>query len=89
MKTLIFIILCMSLPVMAHDEVAKHACRAPRDSGPITSSMEREILHAELTIYEKCMFTFVREQQKQAEVHDSAARAAVDEWNNYIESLSR
>jgi hypothetical protein len=89
MKTLIFFILCVSLPVMAHEEVDEHTCRAPRDSGPLTSSMEREIFHAELSIYEKCMFTYVREQQKLAEVHESAARTAIDEWNNYIESRTR
>lgn len=89
MKTLLTLILCISLPVMAHDIVEDHTCRAPRDSGPLRSNMEREIFHAELSIYEKCMFTYVREQQKFAEVHDGAARAAIDEWNNYIESRTR
>ena len=86
MKTLLALILCVSLPVMSHDIVEDHTCSAPRDSGPITSSMEREIFHAELSIYEKCMFTYIREQQKLAEVHESAARLAIDEWNNYLES---
>jgi hypothetical protein len=89
MKIFIVLVFFISFPVMAHDAVDAHSCRAPRSSGPVNSTMEREIFHAELSIYEKCMFEYVREQQKLAEVHDSAARATLDEWNNYIESRFR
>ena len=48
--------------------------------------MEGEIFTAELAIYEKCMFTYIRNQQREAGVHEDAAVSALDEWNEYLQT---
>jgi hypothetical protein len=46
--------------------------------------MEQEMFQAELAIYESCMFGYIREQQRQAGVHEDAAQSALDTWNEYL-----
>ncbi|NNE36768.1 MAG: hypothetical protein HKN08_00565 [Gammaproteobacteria bacterium] len=46
--------------------------------------MENEMFQAELILFEKCMFDFIRKQQQLSEVHQQAAQVALEKWNDYL-----
>jgi hypothetical protein len=89
MKQLTILIFFLSFQLAAHESVETKVCNTPSNTGRITSDMEMEMLQAELVIYEKCMFDFIRDQQKQAEVHEQAAQNAMITWNDYLSSRMR
>jgi hypothetical protein len=86
MRNTFVILLLMAVPVFAHDTVAGHTCEKPDISMQLSSTIEREILHAQLAIFESCMFDYIRDQQRQASVHEQAAQAALEEWNALLQA---
>jgi len=86
MRNMFIFLLIISLPAFAHDTVTGYTCTKPGKPDQAASLMEKEIFHAQLAIFEGCMFDYIRNQQRQASVHDQAAQTALDEWNNFIQS---
>mgnify|MGYP006209620219 CR=1 FL=1 len=84
MKYLSILLLVFSLQLSAHESVQSIECPPPLNTGRYTSEMEQEIFQAELSIYENCMFEYIREQQRLADVHEDAADSALNTWNDYL-----
>jgi hypothetical protein len=85
MKYLSGLFLIFSIQAYTHEIVEPYNCTPPSSTGKkITSEMEKEFLHSVLLIYESCMFGYIREQQRLADVHEVAAEDAMKEWNNYL-----
>ena len=84
MKYLSTLLLVFSIQLSAHESVESNECPPPLNTGRYTSAMEQEIFQAELSIYESCMFEYIREQQELADVHEDAADSALNTWNDYL-----
>ncbi|MGY8815610.1 MAG: hypothetical protein ACKVHQ_12980 [Gammaproteobacteria bacterium] len=84
MKYLSTLLLVFSIQLSAHEAVELNECPPPLTTGRYTSDMEQEIFQAELSIYESCMFEYIREQQKLADVHENAVDSALNTWNEYL-----
>jgi len=82
----VLVCLCVFIPsVNSHETVDEHTCSKPVRPGEVSSMMEREVFYAQLAIFEQCIFDYIRGQQRQAELHEQAARSALDEWASYIQ----
>ncbi|MGK0298058.1 MAG: hypothetical protein ACI9XC_001676 [Gammaproteobacteria bacterium] len=84
MKNLSTLLLFFSIQLSAHESVKSNECPSPLNTGRYTSDLEQEIFQAELSIYESCMFEYIRKQQKLADVHEDAADSALNTWNDYL-----
>jgi len=73
-----------TFPVNAHEEITAHSCPLPVRPGRITSQWELENYHVQLEIFERCMFEYVKDQQRQAQHHENAAQQAMQEWKSYL-----
>lgn len=70
--------------VPAHESIAVHACSKPVRPAQISSRWELETFQLANELFERCMFDYIRDQQKQAQRHEQAARAALDEWSDSL-----
>ena len=89
MKYLSILLLIISINGFAHEKIEQQSCAQPANTGRITSDIESEMFQAELLIYERCMFDYIRAQHDQADVHDYAADVALELWNEYLRSKLR
>ncbi len=84
MKYILLLSLIFPLSVYPHETVLPADCPMPGNTGRITSQIENEMFQAELILFERCMFDYIRNQQQFSDVHQQAAQLALDEWNDYL-----
>ncbi len=62
MKYILLLSLVFPLNIYSHETVSPADCPTPGNTGRITSQMENEMFQAELILFEKCMFEYIRQQ---------------------------
>lgn len=71
--------------VTAHESIPAHTCSKPAKPAQISSRWELETFQLANELFERCMFDYIRDQQKQSQRHEQAAQSTLDEWSNHLQ----
>jgi len=79
-----FVILVVSLPILADMFSPSPSCFKPYKPYEFNSQSELDSFNDEVERYKRCISDFVEEQNEAAESHQQAANDAIEEWNRYV-----
>jgi hypothetical protein len=49
-----------------------------------TTQLQVDSYRAAVDLYRSCLEAFVKEQEREGEIHHQAAQSAVDDWNRFV-----
>ncbi len=61
-----------------------HKCAAPLKRTQFATQFQVDSYRAAVELYRSCLEAFVKEQEREIEVHRQAAQGAIDEWNRFV-----
>ena len=80
----ILLLLGFITTAFSHSFTPSNSCSKPYKPYKFNSEYEVNLFNNGVTSYKNCITDFIEQQQRESETHLRAAKAAIDEWNDFV-----